>query len=260
MGNSQPIGIFDSGVGGISILKEIKKILPLENAIFLADQANVPYGSKSKSQLEAICGRITQFLLRYKIKLLVIACNTATCYALDHLRSKYTIPIIGVVPAIKPASDISKKSRIAVMSTPATAKSKYLKSLIEDYASGADVLKLGCAGLEDSIEELNYGNINTILPSYVSPIKSFGADVIVLGCTHYPLIKDIISKSFGSSVSIIDSGEAVAQRVKFVLGQNNMLSAEKRFDAFYTTGNPETFSKVASTLLKHKVTAKKAVI
>ena len=151
MADNNPIGIFDSGVGGLSVLAEIKKVLPTENFIFLADQSHVPYGAKTKRQLENLSERITNFLLTHHIKLLVIACNTATCHALDYLRSKYKVPIIGVVPAIKPAVAKSKKNKVVIMSTPATAKSAYLSDLIADFARHAHVLKLGCRGLEESV-------------------------------------------------------------------------------------------------------------
>lgn len=260
MQSKRPIGIFDSGVGGLSILKEIKKNLPSENLIFLADQKNVPYGLKTQKELEKITERITKFLLKYDIKMLVIACNTATCYALSHLRKKFNIPIIGVVPAIKPAAKKSRKSKIAVMSTPATANSAYLKNLIKEHAVGTQVLRLGCEGLEDSIEDLDYPRINASLPDYVSEIKGFGADVVVLGCTHYPLIKDNIKKSLGSGVSVIDSSEAVANRVEYILAENNMLSREKLSEVFYTTADASKFSEVASILLNCDIEAQKAVI
>lgn len=260
MQSKKPIGIFDSGVGGLSILKEIKKNLPNENLIFLADQKNVPYGLKNQKELEKITEKITQFLMKYDIKMLVIACNTATCYALSHLRKKFNMPIIGVVPAIKPAAQKSKKSKIAVMSTPATANSAYLKNLIKEHATNTQVLRLGCEGLEDSIEELNYQRINASLPDYASKIKGFGADVLVLGCTHYPLIKDNIKKSLGHGISVIDSSQAVATRVEYILNQNKMLSSEKLSEAYYTTADILKFSEVASILLNCDVKAQKAVI
>lgn len=260
MQSKRPIGIFDSGVGGLSILKEIKKYLPNENLIFLADQKNVPYGLKNQRELEKITERITRFLMKYDIKMLVIACNTATCYALSYLRGKFNIPIIGVVPAIKPAAQKSRKLKIAVMSTPATANSAYLKNLIKEHAGNLEVLRLGCEGLEDSIEELDYQRIEASLPDYASKIKGFGADILVLGCTHYPLIKDNIKKSLGSGISVIDSSQAVANRVEYILSQNNMLSREKLSETYYTTADTLKFSEVASILLNCDVIAQKAVI
>jgi len=260
MQSKKPIGIFDSGVGGLSVLIEIKKILPKENLVFLADQKNVPYGLKTKKQLKKITEDITRFLLARDIKMLVIACNTATCYALSHLRKTFAIPVIGVVPAIKPAAQISQRGKIAVMSTPATAQSSYLKNLIKNHAPYTGVLRLGCDGLEDIVEDLNYKAITKTLPKFAAEVKNFGADVLVLGCTHYPLIKDKIEKSLNSEVRVIDSGKAVAQRIKFILEQNKMSSRQKKFEIYYTTKNADKFSKVASILLATEIKAQKAII
>ena len=261
MANNRPIGIFDSGVGGLSVLLEIKKLLPKESFVFLADQKHNPYGVKTKKQLQNLSVRITKFLSKYHIKLLVIACNTATCYVLAHLRKKFDIPIIGVVPAIKPAAQKTKNKKIAVMSTPATARSSYLSSLIAQHARGNKVLKVGCHKLEESIEYLDTKKISKLLDIYSKKIKDFKADVIVLGCTHFPFIKREIRKRVSSSVEIIDSGEAIASRVNFILKSTQELSSIKLKDIYYTTGlDLEKFSKVAQALLKYKITAQKAII
>ena len=260
MADNNPIGIFDSGVGGLSVLAEIKKVLPTENFIFLADQSHVPYGAKTKRQLENLSERITNFLLTHHIKLLVIACNTATCHALDYLRSKYKVPIIGVVPAIKPAAARSKNNKVAIMSTPATAKSVYLSRLIANFAPHAHVLKLGCLGLEESVEVLNKKQSLKLLDIYTKKIKKFGADVIVLGCTHFPHLKGDIQKLVGPNVKIIDSGRAIAKRTKFILQKMDALSKDNTLDVYYTTDDPQKFSKVASVLLGRKISAQKAII
>ncbi len=253
MWDKRPIGIFDSGVGGLSVLQEIKKILPHESFVFLADQGHNPYGARTKKELKDLSERITEFLLKYKIKALVVACNTATCYALDHLRSKFKIPIIGVVPAIKPATAISKKGRIAIMSTPATAKSQYLASLISQFAKDFKVLKLGCEGLEESIEYLRNGQITKLLDKYSEEVKEFQADVVVLGCTHFPFLKGDIKRRLGQNVKVIDSGNAIAKRLHFILKQRKAFSSGDSVDLYFTTLDPQKFSKVASKLLKYKV-------
>lgn len=259
MADNRPIGLFDSGVGGLSVLIEIKKFLPKENLVFLADQKNVPYGQKTKSQLQKLGAKIANFLLeKHNIKLLIIACNTSTCYSLDYLRSKFKIPIVGTVPAVKPAAALTKKAKIAVMSTPATAKSPYLASLVKNHAIGLKVLKIGCEGLEEAIENLKGKEIRRILDIYGQKIKKFGADIIVLGCTHYPFIKNDFLRKIGSNIWIIDSGPAIAKRVKFILAKKNALGENKSEDLYYTTGEPKKFSKVASHLLKYKITAQKA--
>lgn len=260
MRNKKPIGIFDSGVGGLSVLREIKKILPAESLIFLADQKNVPYGKKTQQQLKKITENITRFLLNHDIKLLVVACNTATCYALQHLRATFDIPIVGVVPAIKPAARKTRKSKIAVMSTPATAKSTYLKDLIKDYASDSKVLRIGCDGLEEQVEDLDYSGIEKSLKKSASKVIDFGADVVVLGCTHYPLIKERIQKNLHPKIAVIDSGKAVAQRVRFILTKNRIISSQKVSEIYFTTADPTKFSKVASALLESKIKAQKVVL
>jgi len=257
--DNRPIGIFDSGVGGLSVLLEIKKLLPLESSVFLADQAHNPYGAKTKKQLQNLSLRITKFLLKHNIKLLVVACNTATCYAIDYLRQNFTIPIIGVVPAIKPASTFTKAGKIVIMSTPATAKSTYLKKMIDKYANGAKVLKLGCDQLEESIECLDKQKINKLLNLYSRDINHFGADVVVLGCTHFPFIKNDLAKKINSA-KIIDSGGAVAKRVKTVLSNTFSLAATKAQDLYYTTADPINFTEVASILLGRKISAQKVNI
>ncbi len=259
MENSHPIGLFDSGVGGLSILVEIKKLLPSESIVFLADQAHNPYGEKTPGQLRQLSEKTTDFLHKnHQIKILVVACNTATCYAIGHLRKKFKIPIIGVVPAVKPAISLSKNSRIVVMSTPATAKSFYLKTLIKNFASKSNVLKLGCDGLEEAIENLNISKINKLLDKYMNQVKSFGADVVVLGCTHFPFVKEEIKKRISDHIQIIDSGKAIAKRVKFILKEAKGDSPAIPKELFYTTGDPRKFSKVASTLLKYQVNGQKA--
>lgn len=258
--DARPIGMFDSGVGGLSIFSEVKKSLPRENFIFLADQANVPYGGKTKNQLKKLTQNITDFLLRYDIKLLVVACNTASCYTIDYLREKFPIPVIGVVPAVKPAASLTRSGRITVMSTPATAKSPYLKNLIKKVAPNAKILKLGCPGLEEAVESQKKDEISRLLSEYVSKVKNFGTDVIVLGCTHYPFLKKDIAEIVGENVNILDSGKAIASRVCIILEKNKMLSPKKLADLFFTTGNPDQFSKVASTLLKYKIDSQKALL
>lgn len=258
--DNRPIGLFDSGVGGLSILSDLKKNLPQESFIFLADQINVPYGQKTKKELQKLTTAITDFLLKFNIKMLVVACNTASCYAIASLRSKFNVPIVGVVPAIKPATSITKSGKIAIMSTAATAKSPYLDKLVKQCASSFKVLKLGCPGLEEAVEVLNNAKMSELLDKYVAKIKDFDADVIILGCTHFPWLKDQIENRVGSKVSIIDSGSAVARRVNFVLKKKNIYSSIKSKDLFFTTGNPVRFSKVASALLKYKVNSQNAII
>jgi len=257
---NSPIGLFDSGVGGLSVFQEVKKLLPDKEYIFLADQAHMPYGRKTQKELQNLSERVVKFLLYRNISLLVIACNTATCYALDYLRQKFNLPIIGVVPALKPAAGITKNNKIAIMSTPATAKSTYLKNLVKKFAKGKEVMLLGCKGLEDAVETLDQKTIKTLLDKYTKEICDFGADTIVLGCTHYSFLKAEIKVRVGSKIQILDSGKAIAKRTKQLL-ENSHSNTKKRInETFFTTGNPREFSQVASQLLKYKVQAEFAQI
>ena len=173
--NTRPIGVFDSGVGGLSVLLKLKRLLPKENFVFLADQLYVPYGEKNKKELVNRVYKITDYLRkRHDIKMMVVACNTATCAAIGELRNKYSLPIVGTVPAIKKAAENTKTKKIAVISTPSTSKSLALQKLIKDYCQGIKVLNIGCKDLEDAVErgELMGGEVRRLLFKYLDRIKN----------------------------------------------------------------------------------------
>jgi len=157
-----PIGVFDSGVGGLSVLQHLRKHLPHEEFVFLADQAHVPYGGKNAAQLCSLAGRVTRFLKARKVKMVIVACNTSTCYSIDWLRKHFDIPFVGTVPAVKPACLRSVSKRVAVMSTPATAKSALLKNLIRDFGNDCTVTRIGCAGLEEAVEKGSLDSAETV--------------------------------------------------------------------------------------------------
>jgi len=263
--NSKPIGVFDSGVGGLSVFLELKKILPNENFVFLADQQYVPYGEKSKKELIKRGIKIADYLIKYhNIKMLVVACNTSTCNSIDDLRKKYSFPIVGTVPAIKPAAQKTKTRTVAIISTPSTSKSRVLRNLIRDNCQNLNVLNIGCKNLENVVEEgeLNGPRVNKLLSKYLEKVRNSDADCLVLGCTHYPFLKKSIRKIVGSRIALIDSGKALAKRTQSLL-RNHFIenSRKKNGETFYfTTGNSEKFSKVASRLLKYQVKAKKVKI
>lgn len=254
MPDTRPIAFFDSGVGGLSVFKEVVKLLPNESTIFFADQINNPYGSKSKEKIKKITTKITKFLIQNDAKAIVVACNTASCLAIHHLRSEFNIPIIGVVPAIKPATNLTRNKKIAILSTPATTKSSYLKNMVKKFAKDFEVLRLACIGLEEAIEKNDNKKIQKLLDKYVKTIEEFEADVAVLGCTHYPLVKrDLEAKLKLNSTNIIDSGTAIAKRVKKILEEKNTRSEKKNFEKFYTTGDSQMFAKVGSHYLNYKI-------
>ncbi len=261
----QPIGVFDSGVGGLSVLIELKKLLPKEDFVFLADQKYVPYGEKTKKELVERGSKITDYFVKnHNIKMMVIACNTATCGAVDEIRAKYSFPIVGTVPAIKPAAETTKTGVIGVMSTPSTSKSEVVKNLIKDNCQGIKVFNVGCKNLEDTVEQGEMGSpeVNELLREYLKDIKNSKADRLVLGCTHYPFLKKVIAKMAGPKLKLIDSGKAIAKRTNALLLRNKFKNnqGKKGKLSFVTTGDPLKFSKVASKLLKMKVEAGRAVV
>ena len=259
--DTRPIGIFDSGVGGLSIYREIKKLLPKESYIFIADQKNVPYGGKSEYQLRKISDRIVKYFIKRNVKMIVVACNTATCCAIDFLRKKYpSLPLVGTVPAIKTAAELSHRKSIAVLSTPATAKSSYIKGLIRKYAAGVTVVNVDCPNLENLIEQgtMNSLSVKILLKKYLEKALVQKPDYIVLGCTHYPFLKSTIQRL--SKAKTVDSGRAIAKRAKNLLSALGIENSRKLSITYLTTGDPEIFSKTASRLLRSRVTAKKLEI
>ena len=260
-----PIGVFDSGVGGLSILLELQKLLPKESFIFLGDQAYFPYGAKSQKELINRSLAIARHMVqKHQIKMLVVACNTATCSAVSALREKFTLPIIGTIPAVKPASKETKTGKIAVISTPYTSRSRALKDLIQEECSGVSVSNISCKGLERVVEEGSGDGpeARTLITKYMEGLKSSGVDSLVLGCTHYPFLNKQIEQVLGSGVKLFDSGKAIARQAKRVLRERKMANTAKRASGtlYFTTGKSAQFQKVAGKLLKKKVSAKQVAI
>ena len=258
--NSRPIGVFDSGVGGLSVLIELKKKLPNENFVFLADQKYVPYGEKTKEELVKLVFKITNYLIEYhNIKMMVVACNTATCGAIEELRSKYDIHIVGTVPAVKVAAKKTESGVIACIATPSTSKSIRLKEIIKENCVGLEVLNIGCKNLEDTVEhgDINSLEVNKLLLKYLAKVKNSKTDCLVLGCTHYPFLKKPIREILGSKVKLIDSGKAIARRTKSLLETHNIKKGHKKkgTSIYFTTGDAMQFSKVSSKLMKENIIA-----
>ena len=218
------IGVFDSGIGGMSTLNEIKKLLPNENYIYYADSKNNPYGERTDEELKKIVCEIVDYLISRKVKLIVIACNTATTRCISMLREKYKDMIfVGTEPAVKVACDNNYKNTL-VMATPLTVNSSRLASIINDnIKEGQHIILLPCDGLANAIETNNNERITSILDNLLLNYKNKNIDSIVLGCTHYPHIKDKIQNYFPKAV-IIDGNIGVSKRVKFMLETNNLLN------------------------------------
>lgn len=224
---AQPIGVFDSGVGGISVLQHIHQLLPHEHLLYFADSRHAPYGSKTPQQIQSRCFEITDFLIAQGAKAIVVACNTATAAAIDAMRAQYTLPIFGMEPAVKPAAEASKNGIIGVLATVGTLKSAQFAGLLESYGRNVEVVTQGCVGLVECIErgELNAEYTLNLLQQYCQPLLDEGADTVVLGCTHYPFVKKHIQRIVGDKVTLIDTGAAVAKHLQNRLSAMEMLSS-----------------------------------
>jgi len=231
--DARPIAVFDSGVGGISVLKHIHHLLPNEHLIYVADSLNAPYGNKSTSEIKTRCFTIADFLIEKNVKALVVACNTATAAAIDSMRAQYSLPIIGMEPAVKPAAEASKTGVIGVLATTGTLKSVQFSALLESYGRNVEVVTQACIGLVECIErgELNDESTRVLLQQYCQPLLDEGADTIVLGCTHYPLLKPLIQELVGENVVLIDTGAAVANQLKSRLLEQQLLAADNQISS-----------------------------
>lgn len=251
-----PIGILDSGLGGLTIWREIRRELPGESTIYIGDQAYQPYGGKSVRVIRQRVKRLITFLLGKGAKVIVVACNTATVAGIDVYRRWFpAVPIIGVVPVVKTAASITKTKHVAIISTPYTAASGYQKRLIRSFANGCIVENIGVPDLAAIIEQGKTGGRGTaILHRYLDPIMKKNIDVLALGCTHYPFIKETIQTMVGKGVVVIDSGGAVARHTARILDATTLRGRERKpYTVFYTTGDASHVSRVATKLLGEKV-------
>lgn len=241
--NRGVIGIFDSGVGGLSVLRSVQALLPNEDLVYLADQAHVPYGSRTLEEVRKFSEEITRYLLEKGAKLIVVACNTASAAALHHLRAKFPkTPFVGMEPAVKPAAETTRSGVVGVLATPATFQGELYASVIERFASEVRVLQDTCPGL---VMEIDRGNLATasiysILEKALKPMLNEGIDTVVLGCTHFPFVIPAIKEIVGPDVRVIDPSPAIARQVERLLDIHALRS--KNLDPpqvlYLTTGNP----------------------
>ncbi|WP_293296565.1 glutamate racemase [Allomuricauda sp.] len=229
----KPIGIFDSGVGGTSIWKEVAKMLPHEHTIYLADSANAPYGEKSKEEILRLSIKNTEYLVQRGCKIIIVACNTATTNAIDHLRSHYSVPFIGIEPAIKPAALQTKTKKVGVLATKGTLSSSLFHNTSKLFAEGITVFEQEGKGLVELIEagKIDTEEMRNLLSTLLEPMLEENMDCLVLGCTHYPYLIPVLKEILPNNVNIIDSGEAVARQTKTILEQKNLQTK--------VNGNPE---------------------
>tara|TARA_B110000238_G_scaffold177273_1_gene199033 strand:+ start:53 stop:856 length:804 start_codon:yes stop_codon:yes gene_type:complete len=226
----QPIGIFDSGIGGLSVMAHIQSLLPDESLAYIADSFHAPYGLKSHHEILLRSKVIIDYLINTKsAKIIVVACNTATAAAIKELREIYQIPIIGMEPAIKPATKSTKCKRVGILATNGTLESAKFSALLETYSGDIDFYTQPCPGLVEIIEQGKINNLSTknLIQKYLNPFISAEVDTIVLGCTHYTFIKNIIKNIMAPEVRIIDTGLAVAKQVKSELENFSLLSKSK---------------------------------
>lgn len=257
MTNNNPIGLFDSGIGGTSIWTAIHDLLPNENTIYLADSKNAPYGQKSKEEIIQLSIKNTEFLLNQNCKTIVVACNTATTNAIKELRAKYKIPFIGIEPAIKPAALSSKTQTIGILATQGTLNSELFHQTVQKFQHTKIIEQIG-HGLVPLIEkgEIDSEEMNELLHQYLKPMIAANIDYLVLGCSHYPYLIPQIKKILPKNIKIIDSGEAVAKQTKTLLiekaGLNDGIKPVKSI--FYTNSDPKVLSAILDN--KYEVTVK----
>ena len=235
-----PIGFFDSGIGGISVWKEVVKLLPRENTIYLADSKNSPYGSKTISEIQDISFKNTKWLIEKGCKLIVVACNTATTNSINLLREKFEIPFVGIEPGIKPAIKESKNGKIGVLATRGTLSSELFEKTSQSIF-GIDIIEKEGDGIVEIIESGEFENneLESLLRKYLNPMIDYGIDQLVLGCTHYFIVKDLIKKIVGNKISITNYNVAVAAQVKLILEEKKTVNIEKNkiYNDFFTNGN-----------------------
>lgn len=239
--NLKSIGVFDSGVGGLSIYRELTKLMPNEHFIYLADSANAPYGERSPEEIKTLVFRNTQFLIDQGAKLVVVACNTATTMAIQELRQSFHVPFIGIEPAIKPAALNSSIKKVGVLATKGTLNSPLFKETSATYGKSVETITVVGKGLVQLIEsgKTNSEEMTELLKEYLAPMIQAKVDHIVLGCTHYPFLKEQIQTLTPRTVKIIDSGKPVAKQTQRILAKYHLGANETANEphAFYVNGN-----------------------
>jgi glutamate racemase len=262
MSNSSPIGIFDSGVGGLSVWREIARQLPHEDTIYFADQIHIPYGPRSLQEIRSFSEAITRFLLERGSKTIVVACNAASAAALRHLRATFPeIPFVGMEPAVKPAAETTHTGVVGVLATPATFQGELFASVVERFANGVQLVKEVCPGLVQQIEAGRLSTPDTLamLDRFLQPIRQAGADTIVLGCTHYPFVIEAI-RQLAPGVNVIDPAPAVARQVDRVLRERGLHCEEDRIGQhrFVTSGVLDQYQQILRLLVNVETPGRRA--
>lgn len=254
MADYRPVGIFDSGVGGLTVWREIVRECPAESTIYIADQAHVPYGPRPVEQIRDYAFALTAALLKRNCKAIVVACNTASAAALKDLRQKYpNVPFVGMEPAVKPAALETKSGVIGVMATPGTLQGRMFMLAVERFAANVTLVNQPCPGLVSCIESGDTGSpeLEGLLREWLAPMLKAGADIIVLACTHYPFVLPLIRKIAGDGVTVLDPSPAVARQLARLLNQHTLKAApeQKATHRFFTTGDVAALGPAIKRLL-----------
>ena len=262
-GPAAPIGLFDSGLGGLSVWREIRAQLPAESTLYIADQAHVPYGSRQPRAIRGYCEAISERLLEAGCKAVVVACNTASAVALKRLRKRFVgIPILGLEPAVKPAAALSRSGVVGVMATPTTFRGRLYRATVGKHAGGVTVVEQVCPGLADLVERGEPADgaaaaaAEALLRSFLEPMLAQGADTIVLGCTHYPFVIERIRQLVGPDLVVVDPAPAVARHLGRVLVEQGLAApaGTHPWHGFASTADPGRFSLGARRLVGLEVT------
>ena len=256
-GDDRPIGVFDSGVGGLSILRAIRSELPAEDVLYIADSGHAPYGERQAAFIEERAVAIFEFLLGHDVKAAVVACNTATAAAVATLRARYSVPIVAMEPAVKPAVTATKTGVVGVLATTRTLSSARFLKLIDEHGAGVQVLIQPCPGLVEQVErgELDSAPTRALVAQHVAPLLARGADTLVLGCTHYPFLRSLIQEAAGPDVALIDPAVAVAREVRRRLTRAGLLAATREgTERFWSSGNLDEATRVMRKLWDPHIT------
>lgn len=259
---SNALGVFDSGVGGLTVVRALMDQLPLEPIYYLADTLNLPYGNKSGLEVERLCTESVKFLASQPIKALIIACNTASAYAYESLKKRFNIPIFDVItPSVDEAIKKTKNQKIAVLATESTIESDVYEKLIKNRLPEADVMSISCPLLVSVVEENMFSHqlAGILVRQYIAPIKNSGIDTVILGCTHYPLVLQIFKEELGEEIELVDSSQCCVKNIKDYLEKNDLQSKSKpkSGNLFFVSGCPESFNQTSSAVLKQKVSSVK---
>ncbi len=259
MSDSRPVGVFDSGVGGLSVLGAVRTELPSEDLVYVADSGYAPYGDKPREYIEARAIAIVEFLRTHDVKAVVVACNTATGAAVDTLRNRYPMPIVAMEPPLKPAVTTTKSGIVGVLATTSTLSSAKFLKLVDAHGKGAQILIQPCPGLVECVERGDLAGAQTraLVERFVGPLRERGADTIVLGCTHYPFVRPVIEELMGPEALVFDPASAVARELRRRLSVRSLLTDEGRQGrtTYWTSGNTDYAGRVMSQLVGESVEA-----